>query len=197
MEDVTSVQAVLPMTTLNHISGHQPSFYNAYFSDRKPDLPADLIVTVIDRQDISRYLSHFMASFAGVFKATLAVSLSFYFLLLYLISKLILDKSTKNISYFKILGFTNREVSRIYMNSIRNAVIVYYWLSVPLLNLVLNKAIKASMVKVDVYLDTQLPPYVYLLTFALGLAVYIVVQRLQMRKIAKMDMVQSLKTVSG
>lgn len=197
MEDVTSVQAVLPMTTLNHISGHQPSFYNAYFSDRKPDLPADLIVTVIDRQDISRYLSHFMASFAGVFKATLAVSLSFYFLLLYLISKLILDKSTKNISYFKILGFTNSEISRIYMNSIRNAVIVYYWLSVPLLNLVLNKAIKASMVKVDVYLDAQLPHYVFLLTLALGLAVYLVVQRLQMRKIAKMDMVQSLKTVSG
>ena len=95
------------------------------------------------------------------------------------------------------MGFTNSEISRIYMNSIRNAVIVYYWLSVPLLNLVLNKAIKASMVKVDVYLDAQLPPYVFLLTFALGLAVYIVVQRLQMRKIAKMDMVQSLKTVSG
>lgn len=53
------------------------------------------------------------------------------------------------------------------------------------------------MVKVDVYLDTQLPPYVYLLTFALGLVVYLVVQRLQMRKIAKMDMVQSLKTVNG
>ncbi len=197
MEDIHAVEVYLPLKHLNRLLGKDLSYYNAYFSDTKLSLNKDLLITEIDRAGLSKYMDHFLDSFQSVSTTLLVVSLCFYLILLYVLSKLILDKSRTDISYLKIFGFQTGEISRIYIASVRNAVILYLLLLMPLLDIFTKKLIQISFRKLDAYIEASIPFYMYLIAFVLGIAIYVLVQFLQAGKISRLNMAESLKEVSG
>lgn len=89
----------------------------AYLSDAPLDIDEDNVATVITEHDITKMadqLDHSMGSYMTYFQY-LCVLLSA--VLIYLLTKLIMEKNENAISMVKILGYENRESARLYLLS--------------------------------------------------------------------------------
>ena len=120
MDDIHSIQAFMPLASLNRLSGNSDNAFNAYLNDRKISIDDTLLINTIDRETIDDHLNHFLDSFQGVFQSVALVAVAFYFTLIYTISKLILEKSERDIASLKIFDFTDGELSRFYLKKHRH-----------------------------------------------------------------------------
>lgn len=196
--DIKGLSLYMPMKQLQKLFDIDTHYYNAYFSDTKlTEIKDDNLITIIDRDKINQFLTHFLDGFASIFEIMKVVSAAFYFLIMYVLSKIILDKFKLNISYLKIFGFTPAEISKVYLKSLRNVAMLFLLVSFPLVAITVKSFFEISIQKVDAYMILDIPLYFYPLSFAIALLLYLFVQYIQVKKIAKLDMVKELKNISG
>ena len=74
-----------------------------------------------------------------------------YMVLIYLLSKIIIEKNAQSISMVKILGYTNGEISKLYIMSTSLVVVFCLLLSLPLETVIMKVLFREMML--SVFLD--------------------------------------------
>ena len=195
--DIHSIQALMPMDNLNRLIDKDPGNFNLYWSDTPLKINDDLLITTIDRDKTGAYLEAFLENFDGALRTTCVLAIVFYFTLVYTVSKLILEKSQKDICYLKIFGYGDGEVASIYLLGMTIAVALFYPLSLPIFDRLVRYLFALSISKLSVYMEPHFAMTSYLYIYALDLAVFVAAQWLGRRKIKALNMVEELKKVSG
>lgn len=195
--DIHSVQALMPMDALNKFIDKDAKNFNLYWSQTPLHVDDDRLITTIDREKIDSYLDAFLENFSGALLTTRILAMVFYFTLVYTVSKLILEKSQKDICYLKIFGYGDREVASVYLLGMGIAVALFYPLSLPLFDPLMRYLFALSISKVSVYMEPHFAAKSYLAIYASDLAVFAAAQALGRRKIKSLNMVEELKKVSG
>lgn len=195
--DIHSIQALMPMDNLNRLIDKDPGNFNLYWSDTPLKINDDLLITTIDRDKTGAYLEAFLENFDGALRTTCILAIVFYFTLVYTVSKLILEKSQKDICYLKIFGYGDGEVASIYLLGMTIAVALFYPLSLPIFDRLVRYLFALSISKLSVYMEPHFAMTSYLYIYALDLAVFVAAQWLGRRKIKALNMVVELKKVSG
>lgn len=196
-QDIHSIQALMPMDNLNRLNDKDPGNFNLYWSDTALKINDDLLITTIDRDKTGAYLDAFLENFDGALHTTCILAIVFYFTLVYTVSKLILEKSQKDICYLKIFGYGDGEVASIYLLGMTLAVALFYPLSLPVFDRLVRYLFALSISKLSVYMEPHFAMTSYLYIYALDLAVFVAAQWLGRRKIKALNMVEELKKVSG
>ena len=113
-----SIAVFLPMDHYRDIFDLDADAFSGFLSDTEiTDIDEDNVATVITERDITKMadqLDHSMGSYMTYFQY-LCVLLSA--VLIYLLTKLIIEKNENAISMVKILGYENREIARLYLLS--------------------------------------------------------------------------------
>lgn len=196
-DKIKTLQILTNRQNLNKLIGKDSSYFNTYLSDKKLDISKENLITEINKKDMTKFMDHFFDHFKFVFKIVLIVSLAFYFIITSVISTTIIDKSKENISYLKIFGFKDREVVKIYINTILFLLVIFEIVLMPLLNTILKFLIKISMQKLDIFVDISIPNKIFAFAFFLSLLTFIITQIIESYKISKLDMVKELKNING
>lgn len=196
-DKIKTLQILTNRQNLNKLIGKDSSYFNSYLSDKKLDISKENLITEINKKDMTKFMDHFFDHFKFVFKIVLLVSLAFYFIITSAISTTIIDKSKENISYLKIFGFKDREVVKIYINTILFLLVIFEIVLMPLLNTILKFLIKISMQKLDIFVDISIPNKIFAFAFFLSLLTFIITQIIESYKISKLDMVKELKNING
>lgn len=185
----------MPMDDLNDLFGYDDGFFAGYFSDTEiTDIDPKYRGTVIDEESltkISRQLDVSMGSLMGIVDV---FAVLMFMILVYLLTKTIIEKNTKSISMSKILGYRNGEISRLYLMPTTIAVMILLVAALPV--------VRAMLVGIyNYYLLTQMPGYMpvymdaslYLKMIFLGFGVYLIVMLFEMKKIGRIPMDTALK----
>ena len=135
-------------------------------------------------------LDHSMGSYMSYFQI-LCILLSA--VLIYLLTKIIIEKNETAISMTKILGYENREIASIYLLSTTIVVIVADAICVALGALVMNIAWKAIMYSYSGWFSFVILPTGYVKMFAFVLIGYLIVMMFDFMRIRKIPMDQALK----
>ena len=108
----------MPQEDLNQTFDLGDDYFSGYFSNSEiTDIDSRYIGSVIDLDaltKISRQLNVSMGSMMGLVNG---FAIAIYMILIYLLSKIIIEKNAQSISMTKILGYTNGEISRLYIMS--------------------------------------------------------------------------------
>ena len=195
--DIHSVQALMPMEALNKFIDKDAKNFNLYWSQKPLKIQDDRLLTTIDRAKTGAYLEAFLENFDGALLTTRILAMVFYFTLVYTVSKLILEKSQKDICYLKIFGYGDGEVASVYLLGMGIAVALFYPLSLPLFDPLMRFLFALSISKLSVYMEPHFAAKSYVTIYALDLAVFAAAQALGRRKIKGLNMVEELKKVSG
>ena len=195
--DIHSVQALMPMEALNKFIDKDAKNFNLYWSQKPLEIQDERLLTTIDRAKTGAYLEAFLENFDGALLTTRILAMVFYFTLVYTVSKLILEKSQKDICYLKIFGYGDKEVASVYLLGMGIAVALFYPLSLPLFDPLMRYLFALSISKVSVYMEPHFAAKSYVTIYALDLAVFAAAQALGRRKIKGLNMVEELKKVSG
>ena len=182
---------------INKILGQDKDFFNAYGSDKNLNIDKNILVSEINKEEMSKFMTHFLDSFGGVFDSFIIITLIFYLIISYLVTSLIIDKSKTNISYLKIFGFKDKENATIYTNPIFLILIVFEILMIPAMDFLVRILTKYALTKLDAYVEINIPITSFVKAIALSIVIFIIVQFLEKRKISKIDMVKELKIING
>ena len=119
-----------------------------------------------------------------------------YMIVIYLLSKLIIEKNAQAISMTKILGYTNGEISRLYILSTMLVVIVELLISFPIEGIFMKEIFRAVMLdSFSGWITLWINPMIYVKMFVIGFLTYGVVALLEYHRIKKVPMDEALKNV--
>ena len=196
--DYTAALCVfISRSELNDIFDLGEDYYSGYFSDTElTDIKSQYIGSVVDLDaltKISRQLDVSMGSMMGMVNGFAIV---IYMVLIYLLSKIIIEKNAQSISMVKILGYTNGEISRLYILSTSMVVVLCLLLSLPLETVIMKVLFREMMLSsISGWITLWIDPMIYLQMFAAGIVTYAVVALLEFRRIKKVPMDEALKNV--
>ena len=119
-----------------------------------------------------------------------------FMVLIYLLSKIIIEKNAQSISMVKILGYSDGEISRLYIVSTTIVVILFLLISLPIEYQIMVFLFRVIMMSsISGWIPFYVDPILYVKMFVIGLATYSVVAALEYRKIRKVPMDEALKNV--
>ena len=185
----------MPQEELNQTFDLGDDYFSGYFSNTEiTDIDSSYIGSVIDLDaltKISRQLSVSMGSMMGMVNL---FAVAIYMILIYLLSKIIIEKNAQSISMTKILGYTNGEISRLYILSTSIVIVLCLLISLPIETTIMEVLFREMMLQsISGWIALWIDPIIYVQMFVIGLVTYAVVALLEYRKIRKVPMGEALK----
>lgn len=189
----STLSAFVKKEFLNEEIEQKKEFFNGYFSKEKLDIDEKYIATTIDENsmtDVSKQLSEIMEPLINTFIFLSAVFLAGF---MYSLMKIITDKNTIQIAYLKIFGYTNREISKIYIRPVTITLLISLIALIPLELYAVKEIMYYSMLKFSGYLELYISPKIVILSILITITTYIFVSTLQFYRISKMNFSEVLK----
>lgn len=170
--------------------------FSGFLSDSEiMDIDEDNIATTITIHDITKMadqLDHSMGSYMTYFQI-LCILLAA--VMIYLLTKLIIEKNENAISMTKILGYENKEIASLYLLSTSIVVIISDTVSVILGILVMNAAWRIMLFSYSGWFAFRIKPLGCAKMFGFVLIGYLIVMIFDFQRIKKIPMDQALKNV--
>lgn len=191
-----SIAVFMPIDKFADIFDLKDDQFSGFLSDTKiKDIDENNIATTITIHDITKMadqLDHSMGSYMSYFQV-LCILLAA--VMIYLLTKLIIEKNETAISMTKILGYENKEIASLYLVSTSIVVVLADLISVVIGTLVMKVAWKMMLFSYSGWFAFKVKPLGYVKMFAFVLIGYLIVMVFDFRRIKKIPMDQALKNV--
>ncbi len=195
-EKCQNIAVFMAMKNYHTVFETKEDEFSGYFSDDKiTDIDEKNIATVITKRDITKMcdqLDHSMGSTMSYFEV-LCILLSA--VLMYLLTKIIIEKNENAISMTKVLGYKNGEIAGLYLLSTSIVVVVADAVSVILGTIIMRQAWRVIMFSYSGWYEFTMNPIGYVKMFLFILVGYFVVMFFDFRRIKKIPMDQALKNI--
>lgn len=182
---------------LNQVFDLGEDMFGGYFSDTEiTDIDSTYIGSVIDFDSLTKISRQLEKSMGGNMKLINGFSITIFVVLIYLLSKVVIEKNAQSISMTKILGYNGSEIARLYIISTSIVVVASVLLSIPIENVLMASIWKLYVGQaMSGWLPYYLAPEVPVKMIVMGLLSYGVVVLLEVWKIKKVPMSMALKNV--
>lgn len=180
----------------NETFDYEKDYFNGYFADKEiEDIDEMYIATQITVADMTKMSRQLTTSLGQAMDMMFAFGVVMFMLIIYLLSKIIIEKNAQSISMTKILGYSNNEISGLYVMSTAIVVVASIILTLPLADLIIEYACIIMMTEFSGWLPYYVPFSAYVIVVVAGILSYAVIAFMQFRKVKKVPMDMALKNV--
>ena len=192
-----AISVFMSRDKLNETFDLGSDYYTGYFANTKiKDIDEKYIGSVVDLEALTKVSRQLDVSMGNMMGLVNGFAIMIYMIVIYLLSKIIIEKNAQSISMTKILGYTNGEISRLYIMSTMVVVVIELLLSLPIETVVMNVIFRVMMMEsLTGWITLWIDPKIYVEMFLTGFITYGVVALLEYRKIKKVPMDEALKNV--
>lgn len=182
---------------LNEVFDLGEGMFGGYFCDSQiTDIDEEYIGTVIDLDALTKVSRQLELSMGQMMWLICAFAVIIFLILVYLLSKIIIEKNAQSISMTKILGYSRGEIARLYILPTSVVVILCMLICIPVTNweigIIWRLMVQTMMTG---WLPYWTPGGVYAQMFLTGFFCYLIVAVLELRRIRKVPMDMALKNV--
>ena len=187
----------LPQEQLNRLFDLGSDYFSGYLSDSEiTDIDQKYIGSVIDLDSLSKISRQLNVSMGSMMYLLDGFSIVLFMILIYLLSKIIIEKNAQSISMTKILGYSVREISSLYLLSTTIMVVIFLLLSFPIETVLMKALFRGIMISsISGWIPLYIDPILYVKMFLLGFGTYLLVALIEYRRIKKVPMDQALKNI--
>ncbi|MBQ8781953.1 MAG: ABC transporter permease [Oscillospiraceae bacterium] len=190
----TIIAVFMDMDFFNETFGNDEGYYNGYLSKEEiSDIDDMFIAAKITENDLTKLARQMTHSMGPIMNLFLYFGIVMFMLIIYLLSKIVLEKNAQSISMTKILGYSNAEISGLYIVSTSIVVILSFILSMPLVDMIMRFVCERMFSSYSGYLPYDIPAIVYVKNIAVGIIAYAVIAFAQFHKLRKIPMDMALK----
>lgn len=195
-DNPTTIAVYIDRQFFNETFDHEADYFNGYLSDEKlDDIDEMYIATIITEDDMNqmgRQLTHSMGS---IFDMFYLFGLIMFMLIIYLLSKIVIEKNAQSISMTKILGYNNAEISGLYVISTSIVVVLSFLITMPLVNVLMRYVCEVMFSEFSGWIAYDIPEMVFVKIIVSGIIAYAVIAAAQFCKLKKIPMDIALKNV--
>lgn len=191
----SSFAAFMSDEAFKDIFDKEDDYYSGYFSNDTLDIDEKYVATEITVADLTKVSRQLDISMGSTFELVKVFAVVLFAVLMFLLTKLIVEKNTTSISMVKILGYSNREISRLYVTSTTLVVVISVVVSMGLSVIIMNYLFRVFMEKMSGWITCYYKPSIFPVMFIMNILVYAVISLFMMAKIKKIPMDEALKNV--
>lgn len=171
-------------------------YFTGYFSnDELTDIAEKYIASVITVDDMTKVTRQLKTSMGTMFGYIKYFALIMAAMLIYLLTKLILEKNTNSISMVKILGYENGEIARLYLMSTTWVVLISTIIGLAVSSAMMIWIYHIFMMSYSGWITMSVDFKLYPTMVFMMMAAYAVIAGFQFAKIKKIPMDEALKNV--
>lgn len=185
--------AFMNIEEINKLLDYDKNYFNGYFSDKDLDIEDKYLASVIVPEDMVKLGEQLTMSLGGVANICIVAAVIIYMALMYVLTKVIIEKNSLYISYMKVFGYNSKEIKKLYLNAATIFVVISLIVQIPIEKYFFKIVFDAALVKVSGYIEVFIPYYIYLMVIAVGIISYQVINYFHMRDVNKIEMSDALK----
>jgi len=167
---------------------------NIFVSDTELDLEDSVVTNRSTKTAMKESIEEVMGTFMVICYAVIVIGFLLGVMVMYLVTNLIVEESTTNISMLKILGYRQKEINSMVLNVNHILVLIGFALSIPVTILICKAGFADSINSMGMYVPVDISATSYVFCFACVLCAYFVSLALLKKKTARVDMVACLKS---
>ena len=185
--------AYMTQKNLNDMIDQDKNYYNTYLSDKKLDIKDEYIQSKLTRNDVVKIGEQVTSSFGQMIPIMTTVSIIIYLVVMYILTKLVMDRNATNMSFLKVMGYDDKEISKLYLKASAIVVVISLIICAPFSYYLMDVLFKFAFMRFTSYIEMYMPYYLHIVVFVVGLLVYSLVNFILNRSIKKVDLGESLK----
>ena len=186
----------LPQSSFNSIFGLEKDAFNGFLSQNTiSDIDYENIYTVVTLEDVMAIATQLDHSMGGMMDMVAWVCLIMAILMMYLLTKIIIEKNSTSISMVKVLGYENGEINSLYILLTSIVVVVSAVLTAALAILGLAEVFRIYMRSLNGWFDVYISPMGIAKMILILIVSYAVVAIFDMMRIKKIPLADAQKNV--
>ena len=177
----------------NELFDNDVAYFNGYVSDEKLDLDARYFAGDTTPDDMRAVGDQFIGMMSKMIGMMVGLAVFIFLLFMYLLTKAVIDHSARSISYMKVFGYRDTEISHLYIRSITLCVAASLVLSLPLIIGSLTVIFRSMLLAYNGNIEIYVPAWSMAVCVGIGFATYLIVALLHMRSIKRVSLAEALK----
>ncbi len=192
----TTLAVYMDRAFFNETFDNDEDYFNGYLSNEKLDYIDEMyIATTITEDDMNKMARQLNHSLGAIFDLFYWFGIVMFMLIIYLLSKIVIEKNAQSISMTKILGYNNREISGLYIVSTSIVVVLSFLLTMPLVNTIMKLVCEIMFMEFSGWIPYDVPISVYMTIIVSGIIAYGIIAFMQFRRVKKIPLDVALKNV--
>ena len=183
----------LSLDDFNRLFDNDVDYFNAYASGEELALDERYLAQHIQPSDMLKMSDQLETSMGKIMFMMMAMAIPVYLILVYLLTKTVIDRSARSISYMKVFGYRNREVNGLYIRPITYWVLFSLVASLPLIVALITTLLRFVFMSYAGNFPLIIPPERYGLLVLVGMVAYAVVAALHVRRIKAVPLELAMK----
>lgn len=189
-----SFMVFMPYDKALELFDEPEDYFNVVFSDHALDIETGRLYATTTKTDVKKAAGIFSDIMQGMILTIGGVSVLIFIVVMYLMMKVMIDRSSFNIALIKIFGYRNKEVKKMYLDGNFYIITIGALISIPLTKWIMDVAYEPAFVpNIACGIDKSFPFWMYLAIFAGILILYFIINHLLIRRIRKMVPAEVLK----
>lgn len=197
VEDICDYSAGLmvfmDIDSMRELFGQEDDHYNTVFSDKELDIDDGRLYSVTTRADIERASDVFIELMTPMIATLIGASAAIFFMVMFLMLNVMIDRASFGISLIKIFGFRTGEIRKLYLNGNTYIIAIGAAICIPLSKLCSDAMYPFLISNTACGMNLHFTWYMYLGFFAAVMALYFIINTLLVRKLKKMTPAEVLK----
>ena len=189
----SDMNVYLSIEDFNKLFGNDTAYFNGYVSDETLDLDARYFAGDTTPDDMRAVGDQFIGMMSNLIGMMVGLAVFIFLLFMYLLTKAVIDRSARSISYMKVFGYRDGEISHLYIRSITLCVMAALVLSQPVIIGSLTAIFRSMLLAYNGNIEIYVPWWSIAACVGIGFATYLVVALLHTRSIKRVSLAEALK----
>ncbi len=178
---------------MRELFGATDDYFNVVFSSNKLDIPSGQLYAVTAKEDIEKASDIYISLMWPLIYMMIGVAAIVFVAVMYLMLKMMLDRSVQNISLVQIFGYRGKEIRKLYLDGNFLIIAIGAAIAIPLSKKVMDTAYPYTVADAASAMDLSFSWYYYVLIYVAVLLLYFIVNRILMLRIRHVTPADILK----
>lgn len=197
VEDITQfstgMYVFMDIESMRELFGEKEDYYNVVFADHALDIDSGRLYATTTKEEISKSSDVFIAMLLPMIYMMLIISALIFCVVMYLMIKVMIDRSAFSISLIKIFGYRMREIRKLYLNGNFYVVAVGAAVCIPLSKKLMDAMYPILVSNVASGMNLTFSWQLYVGIYLAVIVLYFVINRLLVRRLKKIVPAEVLK----
>ena len=189
----SDMNVYMSIDDFNELFGNDASYFNGYASDEELDFDSRYFSGDTTPDDMRAVGDQFIDMMSSLIGLMVGLAVFIFLLFMYLLTKAVIDRSARSISYMKVFGYRDGEISHLYIRSITLCVVASLVLCEPLIIESLAAIFRTMLLTYNGNIEIYVPWSAMAACAGIGFATYLVVAFLHTRSIKRVSLAEALK----
>lgn len=189
----SGVYVFLDRDVMQELFDQEDDYYNVVFADHALDIDNGRLYATVSKENVEESSQIFTDMMGPMVVMLVVISALIFMIVMYLMMKVMIDRSAFSISLMKVFGYRRREIRRLYLDGNFYVILLGALICVPLAKWSMDLVYPYCIANVAIGMDLKFTPQIYIMIYGGIWLCYMVINFLLVGRLNKLVPAEVLK----